>query len=117
MVECSGLKPSRSGAGRIYFLMDGRTGVSETFAPGQRIGRYEVLLVVSLPGFGMGMTLFISSTTPSSISLFQIPKALSCRTLNVMSSLIYSIVGACVVVVCHDQVRLQVSQGFRCRDS
>ena len=22
-----------------------------------------------------------------------------------------------VVVVCHDQVRLQVSQGFRCRDS
>ena len=35
----------------------------------------------------------------------------------------YSIpVGVCVsslvvVVVCHDQVRLQVSQGFRCRDS
>ena len=24
---------------------------------------------------------------------------------------------ALVVVVCHDQVRLQVSQGFRCRDS
>ena len=25
--------------------------------------------------------------------------------------------GGVVVVVCHDQVRLQVSQGFRCRDS
>ena len=25
--------------------------------------------------------------------------------------------GPVVVVVCHDQVRLQVSQGFRCRDS
>ena len=24
---------------------------------------------------------------------------------------------ACVVVVCHDQVRRQVSQGFRCRGS
>ena len=27
---------------------------------------------------------------------------------------IYAVV---VVLVCHDQVRLQVSQGFRCRDS
>ena len=25
--------------------------------------------------------------------------------------------GTYLVVVCHDQVRLQVSQGFRCRDS
>ena len=34
------------------------------------------------------LTLFISSTTPSSVSLFPIPLALSCRTLNILSSLI-----------------------------
>ena len=34
------------------------------------------------------LTLFLSSTTSSSVSLFPIPLALSCRTLNVLSSLI-----------------------------
>ena len=37
------------------------------------------------------LTLFLSSTTPSSVSLFQIPLALSCRTLNVLSSMICSV--------------------------
>ena len=35
--------------------------------------------------------------------------------LTVSNDLLMS--SAVVVVVCHDQVRLQVSQGFRCRDS
>ena len=34
------------------------------------------------------LTLFLSNTTPSSVSLFPIPLALNCRTLNVLSSLI-----------------------------
>ena len=38
--------------------------------------------------------LFPSSTTPSSVSLFPIPLALSCRTLKVQSSLICSVGGA-----------------------
>ena len=33
------------------------------------------------------------------------------------SSLSYIHMVVVVVVVCHDQVRLQVSQDFRCRDS
>ena len=33
------------------------------------------------------LTLFLSSTTPSSVSLFPIPLALSCRTLNVLSGI------------------------------
>ena len=40
------------------------------------------------------LTLFLSSTTPSYVSLFPIPIALSCRTLNVLSSLICSAGGA-----------------------
>ena len=40
------------------------------------------------------LTLFLSSTSPSSVSLFPIPLALSCRTLNVLSSLICSVGGA-----------------------
>ena len=48
------------------------------------------LTPVSPPYF----TLFLSSTTPSSVSLFQIPLALNCRTLNVLSSLICSVGGA-----------------------
>ena len=40
------------------------------------------------------LTLFLSSTTPSSVSLFPIPFALSCRTLNVQSALICSVGGA-----------------------
>ena len=32
------------------------------------------------------LTLFLSSTTPSSVCLLPIPLALSCRTLNVLSS-------------------------------
>ena len=36
------------------------------------------------------MTLFLSSTTPSSVSLLPIPLVFSCRTLNVLSSLICS---------------------------
>ena len=33
------------------------------------------------------LTLFLSNTTPSSVSLLLIPLALNCRTLNVLSSL------------------------------
>ena len=40
------------------------------------------------------LTLFLSNTTPSSVSLFPIPFALNCRTLNVLSSLICSADGA-----------------------
>ena len=40
------------------------------------------------------LTLFLSSSTPSSVRLFPIPLALSCRTLNVLSSLICSVGGA-----------------------
>ena len=40
------------------------------------------------------LTLFLSNTTPSSVNLFQIPLALNCRTLNVLSSLICSADGA-----------------------
>ena len=36
------------------------------------------------------LTLFLSNTTSSSVSLFPIPLALNCRTLNVLSSLICS---------------------------
>ena len=43
------------------------------------------------------LNLFLSSTTPSSVSLFPIPFALSCRTLNVPSSLTCLVVGAGVV--------------------
>ena len=34
------------------------------------------------------LTLFLSNTTPSSVSLLLIPLALNCRTLNVLSSII-----------------------------
>ena len=44
------------------------------------------------------LTLFISNTTSSSVSLFPIPLALSCRTLNVLSSLICLVGGAGDVV-------------------
>ena len=40
------------------------------------------------------LTLFLSSTTSSSVSLFPIPLELSCRTLNVLSSLICLVGGA-----------------------
>ena len=42
---------------RRYLLMDSRIRVSRTFTAGQRseIGRYEVLWIVSLPGFGIGI--------------------------------------------------------------
>ena len=40
------------------------------------------------------LILFLSSTTPSSVSLLPIPLPLSCRTLNVLSSLICSAYGA-----------------------
>ena len=40
------------------------------------------------------LTLFLSNTTPSSVSLFPILLALNCRTLNVLSSLICSEDGA-----------------------
>ena len=33
------------------------------------------------------LTLFLSNTTPSSVSLFPIPLVLNCKTLNVLSSL------------------------------
>ena len=36
------------------------------------------------------LALFLSNTTPKSVSLFPIPLALNCRMLNVLSSLIYS---------------------------
>ena len=57
VVECSGLKPRWSGAGRRYVLMVGRIRVSKTFAAGQRseMDRYEDPWEVSLPGFGIGM--------------------------------------------------------------
>ena len=41
-------------------------------------------------------TLFLSNTAPSSVSLLPIPLALSCRMLNVLSSLICSADGAWV---------------------
>ena len=40
------------------------------------------------------LTLFLSNTTPSSVSLLPIPLALNCRTLNMLSSLICSADGA-----------------------
>ena len=40
------------------------------------------------------LTLFLSSTTPRSVSLLPIPVALSCRMLNMLSSLICSADGA-----------------------
>ena len=40
------------------------------------------------------LTLFLSNTTHGSVSLFPIPLALNCRTLNVLSSLISSADGA-----------------------
>ena len=40
------------------------------------------------------LTLFLSNTSPSSVSLFPIPLALHCKTLNVLSSLICSADGA-----------------------
>ena len=40
------------------------------------------------------LTLFLSTTTHSSVSLLPIPLALNCRTLNVLSSLICSADGA-----------------------
>ena len=40
------------------------------------------------------LALSFSNTTPSSVSLLQIPLALNCRTLNVLSSLICSADGA-----------------------
>ena len=40
------------------------------------------------------LTLFLSNTTPSSVSLLPIPLALNFRTLNVLSSLICSADGA-----------------------
>ena len=40
------------------------------------------------------LTLFLSNTTPSYVSLLPIPLALNCRTLNVLSSLIFSADGA-----------------------
>ena len=40
------------------------------------------------------LTLFLSNTTPSSVSLWPIPLALNWRTLNVLSSLICSADGA-----------------------
>ena len=40
------------------------------------------------------LTLFLSRTTPSSVSMFPISLALSRRTLNVLSSLICSVGGA-----------------------
>ena len=57
VVECSGLEPCWSGAGRGYLLMVGRIRVSSTFADGQRseMDRYEDHWDVSLPGFGIGM--------------------------------------------------------------
>ena len=39
------------------------------------------------------LILMFSITTPSSVSLLPIPLALSCRTLNVLSSLILSVAG------------------------
>ena len=40
------------------------------------------------------LTLFLSNTTPSSVSLLPIPLALNCRTLNMLTSLICSTYGA-----------------------
>ena len=40
------------------------------------------------------LTLFLSNTTSSSVSLFPIPLALSCRMLNVLSLLICLVGGA-----------------------
>ena len=56
-VECSVLNPCWSGAGRRYLLIVGKSRISMTFSAGQRseIGRYEVLMAVSLSGFGIGM--------------------------------------------------------------
>ena len=42
----------------------------------------------------VNLTLFISNTTPNSVSLFPIPLAMNCRTLNVLLSLICSADGA-----------------------
>ena len=45
------------------------------------------------------LTFFLFITTHSSVSLFQIPSALSCKTCNVLSSLICSVGGAGIEVV------------------
>ena len=59
------------------------------------------------------LTLLNSITTPSSVSLFPIPLALSCRTLNVLSSLICLVGGVGDLVGggdCWDCGAKQVSQ-------
>ena len=57
MVECSGLKPCWSAAGRTYLLIVCRIRESRIFAAGQRneVGRCKVPTEVSLPGFGIGI--------------------------------------------------------------
>ena len=59
------------------------------------------------------LTLFHSSPTSRPVSLFPIPLALSCRTLNVLSSLIVSVGGTGEIVDggdCWDGGAEQVSQ-------
>ena len=52
-----------------------------------------------------------TNTLISTFNSPKIPESLKVYYLNIQVSQFV------VVVVCHDQVRLQVSQGFRCRDS
>ena len=57
MIEFSGLKPCRYGAGRTYLLIVGRNSLQDFRGYMQRskMGRYEVPWEVPLPGFGIRM--------------------------------------------------------------
>ena len=56
---------------------------------------------------------------------WRIPAHLRCTQCSIqclqqispIQTRLYNVVGPVLVVVCHDQVRRQVSQCFRCRDS
>ena len=51
-------------------------------------------------------------------SILLLPLAARClETIDVCIWCMFVFIYVGVVVVCHDQVRRQVSQGFRCRDS
>ena len=70
------------------------------------VGSLEMLLIV-FHAFRLLCVRSIEVIISSHLSFF-------CSAISSITLFPASMV---VVVVCHDQVRLQVSQGFRCRDS
>ena len=134
VAECPARNPCWSKAGSRCVLTVVSMRASITFAAGQssEIYRYEVPIEESLPGLGIGMTIddfqiaeirhdvteSLKSAVRYSIALgprFFRLKILSLSGPKALVLLQFLI--PVVIVVCHDQVRLQVSQGFHCRDS